>query len=544
MPELTVIVCTHERPESLRGCLAALAALEDPVEVIVVDSASQPPCRELVESHGFALPLRARARAFAGAERGARGCADRARRVRRRRRRRRPGLGARGSRRRSPTRRSAASAAPASRASSARGPAGSRSACSSTRESRASTRRASRARRASTRSARTWPSAAKRSRASRSASAGSAPSLLSGEEAAAIDRLREDGWRVRLEPAAVVRHAVSPERLRSGYYWRRLWWQGRSRARGERSLRLTVQDRRRPAGPARALRGDPRPRPPVPDRRDAGLPARARGAMRRWGLVFGVGARRPRAPAARRAALPGRLPVPADGARDRRARPADRAARARRRHVDPERGGGAEAALPAARRGRCTCSGRRSRPRRALVALVASAAVVTLAAALADRLGGSWIAAAALCLASPAIVFWSGFSGPDALAQALALGAALAVLSNRERLGGVLWGLGVVARPEVVLLALALPFVRRRRVEALACGLFAIAAVLLIVRPPIAIPAGGGIGHGGRDRAAAPLRLAAAPARGARPAQSPLARARPPAARRLSSPRTASRRAT
>ncbi len=132
-----------------------------------------------------------------------------------------------------------------------------------------------------------------------------------------------------------------------------------------------------------------------------------------------------------------------------------------------------------------------------LVALVASAAVVTLAAALADRLGGSWIAAAALCLASPAIGFWSGFSGPDALAQALALSAALAVLSNRERLGGVLWGLGVVARPEVVLLALALPLVRRRRVEALTCGLLTIAAVLLIVRPPIAIPAGGGIGHGG-----------------------------------------------
>ena len=132
-----------------------------------------------------------------------------------------------------------------------------------------------------------------------------------------------------------------------------------------------------------------------------------------------------------------------------------------------------------------------------LVALVSSAAVVTLAAAVADRLGGSWIAAAGLCLASPAIVFWSGFSGPDSLAQALALGAALAVLSSRERLGGVLWGLGVVARPEVALLALALPLMRRRRVEALVCGLFAIAAVLLIVRPPLALPAGGGIGHGG-----------------------------------------------
>ena len=59
--------------------------------------------------------------------------------------------------------------------------------------------------------------------------------LLSGEESAVIDALRRAGWRVWIEPAAVVRHAVDPVRLRAGYYWRRLWWQGIGRARGRRS---------------------------------------------------------------------------------------------------------------------------------------------------------------------------------------------------------------------------------------------------------------------------------------------------------------------
>ena len=45
---LSVVVCTHNRPLDLERCLQGLAALTDPAEVIVVDSASQPPCRELV----------------------------------------------------------------------------------------------------------------------------------------------------------------------------------------------------------------------------------------------------------------------------------------------------------------------------------------------------------------------------------------------------------------------------------------------------------------------------------------------------------------
>ena len=52
---LSVIVCTHNRPLDLERCLEGLAALADPAEVIVVDSASQPSCRELV--NGFAARI-------------------------------------------------------------------------------------------------------------------------------------------------------------------------------------------------------------------------------------------------------------------------------------------------------------------------------------------------------------------------------------------------------------------------------------------------------------------------------------------------------
>ena len=240
MPELTVVVCTHERPESLRSCLAALAALEDPVEVIVVDSASQPPCRELVESPRLRVLYesepglsRARNAGLAAArtelvafvDDDADVAPDWARRI----------------------------AAPfADPAVGCVGGAclprflGPRPGWLSERLLQyAGITRFDEAR--ESRSSSEYPFGANVA-FRRVALAGFSErlgrigtALLSGEEAAAIDRLREDGWRVRLEPAAVVRHAVSPDRLRSGYYWRRLWWQGRSRARGERSLRLTVR---------------------------------------------------------------------------------------------------------------------------------------------------------------------------------------------------------------------------------------------------------------------------------------------------------------
>ena len=56
-------------------------------------------------------------------------------------------------------------------------------------------------------------------------------SLLSGEESAAIRRLLSRGYQVRLEPSAVVRHTVTTERLQRGYYRRRFYWQGVTRAR-------------------------------------------------------------------------------------------------------------------------------------------------------------------------------------------------------------------------------------------------------------------------------------------------------------------------
>ena len=55
-PLLSVVVCTHERADALGRCLEALAALEDPVEVVVVDSASQEPCTDLVERFAGRIP--------------------------------------------------------------------------------------------------------------------------------------------------------------------------------------------------------------------------------------------------------------------------------------------------------------------------------------------------------------------------------------------------------------------------------------------------------------------------------------------------------
>jgi hypothetical protein len=93
-----------------------------------------------------------------------------------------------------------------------------------------------------------------------------------------------------------------------------------------------------------------------------------------------------------------------------------------------------------------------------LVTAVAAAWAVTATTLLVTRLGGSRIAglgAAALLLASPSIGFWSGFSGPDPLALALVLSAALAFADRRSTLGGLLTGLAITARPEVAVLALA-----------------------------------------------------------------------------------------
>ena len=129
------------------------------------------------------------------------------------------------------------------------------------------------------------------------------------------------------------------------------------------------------------------------------------------------------------------------------------------------------------------------------VSAIAAAAVAPLAGLVALRLGASRagaVLAAALCLASPTLGFWLGFPGPEALAEALALAAALALLCDRPVIGGVLAGLAVTARPELVALALAAALAaaasRRQRHQAIvgsAAGLATIALVVGVLRPPL-----------------------------------------------------------
>jgi hypothetical protein len=74
--------------------------------------------------------------------------------------------------------------------------------------------------------------------------------LLSGDDSALIEAVRGAGWKIWIEPAAVVDHSVHAERCRSGYYWRRLWWQGITRARAK-DARAAVGFRLLAAAPVR-----------------------------------------------------------------------------------------------------------------------------------------------------------------------------------------------------------------------------------------------------------------------------------------------------
>lgn len=56
-------------------------------------------------------------------------------------------------------------------------------------------------------------------------------SLLSGEETAVLDAVLGSGGEIWIAPRAQVLHRVNPARYESAYYWRRLWWQGITRAR-------------------------------------------------------------------------------------------------------------------------------------------------------------------------------------------------------------------------------------------------------------------------------------------------------------------------
>jgi hypothetical protein len=137
------------------------------------------------------------------------------------------------------------------------------------------------------------------------------------------------------------------------------------------------------------------------------------------------------------------------------------------------------------------------------VTVVAGAATVALAAMLAARLTGSAAAAAVAALAvllSPALAYWTGYVGPDALAPAFVLATGLAAIERRPVAAGLLGACAATTRPEwaLVLAALGLatlarPAARAFAGAALLAGCFAVAAIIAIVRPPLAVPPGGAI---------------------------------------------------
>ena len=132
-----------------------------------------------------------------------------------------------------------------------------------------------------------------------------------------------------------------------------------------------------------------------------------------------------------------------------------------------------------------------------LVTVVAGAWAVTAAAMLVTRLGGSraaGLAAGALLLASPSIGFWSGFSGPDPLAVALVLSAALAFAHQRPGVGGALTGLAVATRPEIALVVVAGWLFALRRTDgrsqlarAVPATVAAVALVYGLLRVPVSV---------------------------------------------------------
>jgi cellulose synthase/poly-beta-1,6-N-acetylglucosamine synthase-like glycosyltransferase len=245
---LSVIVCTHERPADLERCLDGLCELRDPVEVIVVDSGSRVPCGPQVDAYRDRIAdLR-----YVYVER--------------------PGLSAArnaGSEVASgrivafvdddavPAPDWARAIAHAFREDDVGCVGGAcRAAFAAPRPSWLSdrllalagvTRFGDRAR--EPRSSAEWPFGANmafRREALEAAGPFSSAlgrngsSLLSGEDSDMVARVAAAGWRLWLEPSAVVAHRVSAERCRSGYYWRRLWWNGIGRA-VDPSTRVTAR---------------------------------------------------------------------------------------------------------------------------------------------------------------------------------------------------------------------------------------------------------------------------------------------------------------
>jgi cellulose synthase/poly-beta-1,6-N-acetylglucosamine synthase-like glycosyltransferase len=237
---LSAVVCTHDRPEDLRRCLEAFASLADPVEVIVVDSASTPPCRELVEAHAPWIAdltylreeapglSRARNRGLQHATGAIVAFVDDDAAPR-------PDWG----RRIVEPFDSDPRAGCVGGACHAFFPDCERPRWLSDRLLQfAGITRFTTARDA--RSSAEWPFGANIAfRREALDAAGGFPehlgrtgtALLSGEESAAIEAVLDAGWSVVLHPDAAVDHAVPASRCVSSYYWRRLWWTGVTRAR-------------------------------------------------------------------------------------------------------------------------------------------------------------------------------------------------------------------------------------------------------------------------------------------------------------------------
>ncbi len=261
-PSLSVVVCTHNRPDDLERCLDALTRLDETPQVIVVDSASAPTCEALVARYESSIPdvvyeyevepglSRARNRGLARAcgsvvaflDDDAAPRPDWTRAIL------------------APFTEDASIACVGGACVAALAADAERPRWLSDRllQFAGITRFGDIARPA--RSSAEWPFGA--NMAFRASVLGPDPfaeelgrngtTLLSGEESALVERLVAAGWVIWLEPRAVVDHTVTRERCGSSYYWRRLWWAGVTRARrsdvrASNGLRLAL------AAPIRAL---------------------------------------------------------------------------------------------------------------------------------------------------------------------------------------------------------------------------------------------------------------------------------------------------
>jgi len=261
-PSLSVVVCTHNRPGDLERCLEALAHLEERPQVIVVDSASEPPCEWLVSRYERALPdlqyvyeptpglsrarnvgvARASGAVVAFLDDDAAPRRDWSREIV------------------APFARDEMVGCVGGACVAAFEPGAERPRWLSDRllQFAGITRFGDVPRRA--RSSAEWPFGA--NIAFRAAALRPDPfseelgrngtTLLSGEESALVETLGAAGWSIWLEPRAIVDHTVTGDRCRSSYYWRRLWWAGvtrarRADARGSSGLQLVL------AMPVRAL---------------------------------------------------------------------------------------------------------------------------------------------------------------------------------------------------------------------------------------------------------------------------------------------------